>query len=232
MKVRIGIENNNEGIRSIAWLLDHPGCYAYGADEGEALADSTNAMREYTEWINKHEPSWIPVNETLEPHIEQVWTDYTINDEFDRIEKDGYDVEPFFEHDWKPLTATDIERGRKLLAWSRADLLAVLEKLTPEQWAYKKEGERWDIAGIVNHIGGAEWWYLDRLGLAFPKAEVPKQPLERLRKVRDLINEVLPTLKDVKQVVGAEGELWSPRKVLRRTLWHERDHTEHIRKLI
>jgi uncharacterized damage-inducible protein DinB len=232
MIFRVGIENNNEGIRSIAWILDHPGCYAYGGNEEEALANSTTAILKHAEWINHHEPSWIPVNEGFESHVEQVWTDYTINDEFDRIEKDGYDVEPFFEHDWKRLTATDIERGLKLLAWSHADLLDVLEKLTPEQWTIKKEGERWDIAGIVKHVGGAEWWYLDRLGLAFPRADVPQEPLERLQKVRELTNELLPAFNGSKQVVGVDGEFWSPRKVLRRALWHERDHTEHIRKLL
>jgi len=232
MKFRVGIENNNEGIRSIAWVLNHPGCFAYGGDEQESLANAFVAIREYARWLDEHEKTWIPVDVDIEPHVEQVWTDYTINEEFDRVEKDGYDVEPFFEHDWKPLTGTDIERGLKLLAWSHADLLAVLEKLTPEQWAFKKEGERWDIAGIVNHIGGAEWWYLDRLGLAFPRAEVPKEPLERIQKVRNLMNEALPTLKAVNRVAGVDGELWSPRKVLRRALWHERDHTEHIRKLL
>jgi len=232
MRFRVGIENNNEGIRSIAWILEHPGCFAYGGDEQESLANAFVAIREYARWLDEHEKTWIPVDVDIEPHVEQVWTDYTINEEFDRVEKDGYDVEPFFEHDWKPLTGTDIERGLKLLAWSHADLLAVLEKLTPEQWAFKKEGERWDIAGIVNHIGGAEWWYLDRLGLAFPRAEVPKEPLERIQKVRNLMNEALPTLKAVNRVAGVDGELWSPRKVLRRALWHERDHTEHIRKLL
>ena len=233
MRFRVGIENNNEGIRSIAWVLDYPGCFAYGGDEQEALANAFIAIREYARWIGKHEKSWIPIDAEIEPHVEQVWTDYTINEAFDRVEGDGfYDVESFFEHDWKPLTATDIERGLKLLAWSRADLLAVLEKLTPEQWTHKKDGERWDIAGIVNHIGGAEWWYLDRLGLAFPREEVPTEPMERLRKVRALLNEILPRFQDSKQVVGAVGEFWSPRKVLRRALWHERDHTEHIRKLI
>ena len=29
MIFQVGIENNNEG-RSIAWALEHPGCYAYG----------------------------------------------------------------------------------------------------------------------------------------------------------------------------------------------------------
>ncbi|MBI5965586.1 MAG: DinB family protein [Chloroflexi bacterium] len=232
MRLRIGIENNNEGFRSIAWMLEHPGCYAYGGNEQEALANSVYAIRNYARWINNHEPSWVPLDGTIEPHLEQVWTDYIINEGFDRIEKNGYDVEPFFDHDWKPLTETDIDRGLKLLAWSHADLLAVIESLTPEQWATKKQGERWDITGIVNHIGGAEWWYLDRLGLAFPRNEVPREPLERIEIVRNLMNETLPTLKDVNQVVGVDGELWSPRKVLRRALWHERDHTEHIQKLI
>jgi hypothetical protein len=33
-------------------------------------------------------------------------------------------------------------------------------------------------------------------------------------------------------VVGQDGELWSPRKLLRRALWHEMDHIKHIQKLI
>jgi hypothetical protein len=73
---------------------------------------------------------------------------------------------------------------------------------------------------------------LDRLGLAFPREEVPKEPLERLEKVRRALNEILPTFQDSKQVTGMDGEFWSPRKVLRRALWHERDHTDHILKLL
>ena len=232
MKFRIGIENNNEGIRSIAWMLEHPGCYAYGKDEQEAVKNSPAAIRDYAKWIAAHESSWLPTDTAIESVIEQTWTDYDINEEFDRVEKGEYGVEPFFEYEWKPLAAAEIERGIKMLAWSRSGLLAVLEKLAPDQWALKKEGERWDIAGIVNHIGGAEWWYLDRLGLAFPRAQVPKEPLERLAKVRAALNEVLPSLEGRNQVVGMSGEFWSPRKVLRRALWHERDHTDHIRKLI
>jgi len=61
---------------------------------------------------------------------------------------------------------------------------------------------------------------------------MPEEPQARLEKVHDYFAATLPKMEGVKQVVGIEGELWSPRKVLRRTLWHERDHTEHIRKLI
>ena len=92
-------------------------------------------------------------------------------------------------------------------------------------------GERWSIAGIVKHVGGAEWWYLDRLGLAFPRDEVPADPFERIAAVRAHLIKVLPDLVGWQQVVGVDGELWSPRKLLRRACWHERDHNDHILRL-
>jgi hypothetical protein len=54
----------------------------------------------------------------------------------------------------------------------------------------------------------------------------------RLEKVRKQFTSALFKLDEVKQVIGVDGEFWSPRKLLRRALWHERDHTEHIRKLL
>jgi uncharacterized damage-inducible protein DinB len=232
MKFRVGIENNNEGIRTIAWLLEHPGCFAYGSNQQQAIDNVPAAIDEYAVWITGHGGTWLSPGMEIEVYPEQVWTDYQINEEFDRVEQDGYEINPFFDHDWKPLTTTDIERGLQLLAWSRADLMTTLERLTPRQWTAKIAGERWDVAGIVNHIGGAEWWYLDRLGLAFPRADVPEEPLPRLEKVRTLLNQCLPAFRDAIQVVGKDGEFWSPRKVLRRALWHERDHRAHIQKVL
>jgi hypothetical protein len=231
MLFRIGMENENEGYRSLAWALEHPGCFAYGADADQALAALPPILLEYAEWIGRHEAAW------LDPHdpellVEETFQDYDINDDFEIVDKGSYAVEPFFQYDWKPLTADDLETGLKILAWSRTDLLDLLLSLTPEQWSFQGEGERWDVAGIVRHIGGAEWWYLDRLGLAFPKEEVPGEPLERLEKVRAFLLGVLPTLQESRQVTGMDGEIWSPRKVLRRTAWHERDHIHHIRKVL
>jgi hypothetical protein len=44
--------------------------------------------------------------------------------------------------------------------------------------------------------------------------------------------EILPGLSGSKQVMGIDGEFWSPRKLLRRAVWHEYDHIAHIRKLL
>ena len=233
MKFRVGIENNNEGIRTVAWALEHPGCYAYGDNGEKALAALPAAIRTYSQWISQHEPSWLKTG-TVELEVEGVWDNYYIDKNFDRAAEsdDHYMVDSWFQHDWKPLTAEDIERGLKLLAWSRADLLKLIGDLPPAKLEQTHTGERWSINGILKHLGGAEWWYMDCIGKAFPKRQIPKTPLERLEKVRAAFIKMLPKLEDVNLVLGTEGEFWSPRKVLRRAAWHERDHTVHIRKLI
>jgi hypothetical protein len=248
MEFKVGLENNPHD-RSIAWVLAHPGCFTYGTNGDEAMHNVPAAIRDYAEWIKQHESHpWLSA-ETLEWRVDETFEDYTINDEYDRS-SDGYEVESFFLYDWKPLTDEDIQHSLKLLSWSRDDLLmtvgvqqqtktglivdysALPLRISQEKLDQSYPGERWSIAGILNHIGGAEWWYMDRLGLAFPQAEVPKNPFERLAKVRAYLLAVLPTLVNVQKVVGIDGEFWSPRKMLRRAVWHERDHTTHIRKLL
>ncbi len=230
MLIRAAIENNLEG-RSMAWALEHPGCFAYGPDGEAALEALPAAWRTYAAWISDHTTqSWLP-DEPAEVRLEDTWDGYVIDKQFERAE-DGYAVDAWFLHDWKPLTGTDVERGLQILAWSRRDLLAMVSDLSPEKLGQTYPGERWSIAGILKHIGGAEWWYQDRLGLVFPLAEVPSAPFERLEKVRHHLNQLLPTLVGSKQVLGIDGEFWSPRKVLRRAAWHELDHLDHIRKLL
>lgn len=232
MIFRIGIENNID--RYIAWSLDHPGCYAYGKSSREAERNFPQGVREYTAWIARHEEPWL--DDVIEVVVEETFDAYLIDASFQRVERgnDTYMVESFFLHDWKPLLPHEIERALKLLAWSRADLLRLVEGLSAEKLAETYPDERWPIAGILRHISGAEWWYQDRLGYALPEHEeqVLPDPLTRLRAVREYFTSLLPRLDGVHKVVGIDGEIWSPRKMLRRAVWHERDHTEHIRKLL
>ena len=230
MLIRTGVENNMEG-RSIAWALEHPGCFAYGVDGEAALEALPAAWHSYTAWVAAHAAqSWLP-DEPAEVHLEETWDGYTIDEQFEHAGQ-GYEVNAWFLHDWKPLTQVEIERGLQVLSWSRADLLATVAGLGEHKLNQSYPGERWSIAGILKHIAGAEWWYLDRLGLAFPRSEVPERPYERLEKVRGHFTQLLPALADASQVVGVSGEFWSPRKVLRRAAWHELDHIDHIRKLL
>ncbi len=233
---QIGLENNTEG-RSQAWVLGHPGCFAYGGDGSGALEAVPQAIRDYRQWIAVHtSESWlsgtdIERSERSEYRLVETWECYSISSDFE-IVQDGYEVNAWFRHDWIPLTEEDIRRGLRLLSWSREDLMKIVSNLSTEILERTYPKERWNISGILKHIAGAEWWYLDRLGLAFPRSDVPEDPFERLHNVRTSLVELLPGLAASRQVIGISGEFWSPRKLLRRAVWHELDHIIHIHKLL
>ena len=230
MNYRVGLENNVEG-RSLAWVLDHPGCYAYGADGEKAIISTAEALNEYAGWIESHGGECRLELESVNIVLEETWKAYDIDEDYKRVAQ-GYSVNAWFLDDWKPLTEEEVRWGLKLLAWSRQDLLSAVQGLSAEKLQVTYPGERWSISGILGHVGGAEWWYLDRLGLAQPRQAVPKDPFERLEVARERLEEALPSLAGSKQVAGVDGEFWSPRKLLRRAVWHERDHTSHIHQLL
>ncbi len=229
MLLRVGIENNNDN-RSIAWALEHPGCFAYGRDAAEAQAHMQEAAQEYAAWVKSHGMMWMD-GEPLEIDVEETFDAHRI-----QLEPDGEDslAESFFRYDAEPLTGTDVERALKLLDWSRRDLLDSLRGLSAKKLNQTYAGERWSINGILLHLAHAEWWYQERISPPFPEREedLADDPLGCLELVRAHFAALLPKLEDVHHVLDVEGETWSPRKVLRRAAWHERDHTQHIRKLL
>jgi uncharacterized damage-inducible protein DinB len=194
------------------------------------------AVLNYADWIACHTPKpWLKSEdleaEDIELQAEETWECYRINGDFEIVEE-GFEVNAWFLHDWRPLTQTDIERGIEILTWTRDELLETVSALTQEALERRYPNERWNISGILKHVAGAEWWYLDRLDLAFSQDEIPKDPFERLASVRSALFAALPTLQDSERVIGKDGEFWSPRKLLRRAAWHELDHIGHIQKLM
>lgn len=207
--------------RWVAYVPDLPGCFASHRDRETAIAATPGAIEAYRQWCARH---GLHVSGLSGPmvvdEVIRAW-DYD----------DGYEVNAFFASDRPPLTADELPELERLLQATRSDLLAAVEGLEPTDLLAEFPGERWPIAGILGHVASGEWWYLDRLGLALPRAEVPEDPFERLHAVRAHTVASLPALMKRTGVVTMAGETWSARKVIRRTLWHERDHTEHILKL-
>jgi hypothetical protein len=229
--IQVGIENDRYSGRSTAWLLDYPGCFAYGKDASQAVLNVPRSLIAYREWALRHDPAcWLADLGDFDVRVVDTWQVYSINKQLD-LDEDGYTVESFFRHDWKPLTEEDVRRALSLLSWSRADLLAITGELEAAKLDQTYPGERWSMRGILEHIGGGEWWYLTRLGLA-AGLELPDEVFAGIQVVRACLLEALPRLVGVKQVVGLDGEFWSPRKLVRRSLWHELDHIDHICKLL
>lgn len=224
MPYRLGVEDI-EPDHWLAWALDLPGCFSAARTEEEAVARAPAAIADYRSWLVGHGRAASRADE---------WCDVTVVEVFHAFseEADDYLVNAFFADDRRPLAREEIAEGLALLGCSRRDLLTVARRLSPEALDRPVADEaRGSIAGILGHIAQAEWWYFDRLGLACPRAELPGEPFARLEQVRAWTVARLPELVDDERVTERVGEQWSARKVLRRTLWHERDHTRHIAKL-
>lgn len=230
MLIRIGLENGYQG-RSLAWALDYPGCFAHGSDGPSALMGIPRALLNYRDWTELHAGrEYIEVGD-FDLRLIETWEVYKINRQFEPV-AEGYEVNAWFRDDWRPLSEEEAQRGIELLTWSRADLMQITRDLPDDILDRQLPDERWSIRGVLGHVGGAEWWYLDRLKLGGERAELPKDAFERLNVVRTRLLRCLPDLVGSKIVAGIDGEFWSPRKLLRRAIWHEMDHIGHIAHLI
>lgn len=208
------------------WIAHIPavyGCFSSGETRASALEGLAAAVEAYYSWRRAHgdpgpfQPG--PLASSVD-EIHRAW-----------LSAPDYEVNAFFAADQPVLAVEDVPLLLQLLEWCRADLLAAIHGLSEDDLTRQVAGERWPLRGVVQHVGIAEWWYLDRLHLAIPRASVPEEPLARLEVTRDQLRAVIPRLAGLARTEEREGELWSPGKVVRRALWHERDHTHHIRKI-
>ncbi len=232
MQIRIGLENKIEG-RSLAWALDFPGCFAYGTDEPEALINLPRALLQYEVWIKDHTSHpWLELKD-MDMRVVESYETFSIDENYRHVpDGQGYEINAWFIDDWRPLSTDDIDQGLNIFHWQREELLAGLATLDPEILEKDFPGQRWNILGIIKHMANAELWYLTRLNLTnLTHKDLPSDPRSRLDKTAELIDSIFPKFTDKVNVIGFEGEFWSYRKILRRTLWHQRDHIEHIKEL-
>ncbi len=232
MLIRVGIENNNDG-RSIAWALEHPGCFAYGPDAAQAEANMARAVEEYAAWVRAHGMHWMG-DGVFQIAAEETFDDHRLY-EHSVLTEPGSNpmVEAFFHSDSEPLNGTDSQHAFKLLDWGRHELLESIQGLSEEQLNETLPGERWSVNGILLHVGHAEWWYQACVSPPMPpeESDLPEEPLGCLELVRAHLLVLLAKQEGVRHMLDVEGETWTFRKMLRRAAWHERDHTQHIWKL-
>ena len=231
MRVLIGLENNNEG-RSLAWMLEHFGCIGYGDDGQSAVVSMAKAIPDYIAWIEKHTPRpWFSPAE-IDIRLVEIFDDYFIDEHQREVEKGGRLIKAWFKTDWMAVSEEELEHAMQVLTWARMDMFDLISPLSDKMLDACFTGENMSIREILGHIGRSEWWLMDRLGRSHAEELLPADPMERYQKERAEMMVTLPELVNLDQVVGKDGEFWSPRKVLRRLCWHERDHYQHIQRLI
>ncbi len=214
--------NDIEPNHWVAWVLELHGCFAKGRTKEEAIALAPNIIRNYFNWRKKHGTSFVIPKEPIEIEIAEDIRSFAVEDYF---------VNALFEHDKKPLTAEDLREISEILSYTRKDLLEVMAGISTEQINRPIEGEvTGSIAGVIKHIATAEMWYFDRIGLTFPREKRPDDLMELLALSRRYTLENLPRLLGDISIHEKRNELWTARKVLRRTLWHEIAHTRQIER--
>ena len=205
----------------VAHVPDLPGCFNTHKERETAISGVVKAVESYVEWANNH---GLRISGLSGPmivaEVARAW-----------IYEQDYEVNAFFASDRPPLADGEVQELETILRAARQDLETELEGISDEAATTELPGEKWSIMGVLDHVASAEHWYLDRMGLALSTSELPADPRARLIKVRDHTLASLPALAARKGVVTLSGEIWTARKVMRRTLWHERDHTQHIRKI-
>ena len=232
MLIRIGLENNIEG-RSLAWALDYPGCFAYGRDESEALVNLPRALLEFELWIKNHTSNpWLSFND-LDLRVVEKFETFRLGIDYKPAPPgEGYEINAWFIDDWRPLSPQEIGQSLNIFIWQRNELLAGLSTLDADLLIKEHPGQRWNIIAIAKHIANAELWYLQRLNLVgLTKQDLSPDYETRLAQTSTLINQTFPCFTEEINVKGIHGEFWSYRKIIRRTLWHQRDHIDHIKQL-
>ena len=210
----------------VCWVLDLPGCFSSAHSQTDALARAPSRIDDYFAWITGHDPSVPRVSGPFQIDLVEVFEAHPCASDPD------YLVNAFFEDDRRPLSYWDVEVGLRLLDWSRQDLLNVIASLSARQLHAPTQGQdRPTIARVLEHVCRAENWYLSHFDRSVERSSLPEDLLSRLDAVRANTRRQLVTLIGQTRITASCDERWSARKILRRTLWHERDHTQHIAKL-
>jgi len=226
MRYRLAVEDI-EPNHWVAWALDLPACFSSAQTQANAVAHAPGRIADYHVWLSSHDSSLPVITDPVE--VEVVETFYS----FASSECPDYLVNAFFQDDRRPLAYWDVAVALRLLQWTHQDLLEVLRPVTQEQFNKPIAGEvHGSIAGILEHIAGAENWYLGQLHLALDRMQFPQDPLDKLEAARSNTQTQLVKLIGSECITERCNELWSARKVIRRALWHERDHTQHIAQLL
>jgi len=202
-------------------------------DEAEALIQMPRSLLQYDKWIKDHTSNpWVNFND-LEMRVVERFETFRIGEDYKPAPPgEGYEINTWFNDDWRPLPQQEVQNALKIFRWQHDELLAGLSTLDQDILERQDPGQRWNILGIAKHIANAELWYLLRLDLtSVSREDLYPDPIARLGQMAEQIEDSFPNFADQVTVRGIDGEIWSYRKIVRRTLWHQRDHIEHIKEL-
>jgi predicted RNase H-like HicB family nuclease/uncharacterized damage-inducible protein DinB len=186
-----------------------PGASARGASLEEAKEKIHDAIAEYLTLLRD-------VGEPVPRASEGIEL------EFEHVDKTTFPT------DYDTLHANELEMLFRWMAISRQELVDLVKELSAETLDQKLNDDTPTICEILCRIAEADLWYTERL------KRWPEAPLIRLAATRGVALERLRALteEDLNNFTIYDGRKWTPRKVMRRILEHEREQIQQIRTLL
>jgi predicted RNase H-like HicB family nuclease len=215
-----------EDGQTLAHVLDLPGCFSRGDTPHAALDRLFLAIPAYWDWLRSHGVAAPP------PNLVGPVTLGVVELIRGSAPQGAGERGALFEVELEPATETQITTCLTRLAYSRADLLSLLDPLSPEAWAAPQADGR-TLAERIADLAEAERWYTRRLG-PMPRLRPTRHMLDRLAAVRAAAQARLTSLSEEEcaTVYIVDGERWTVRKVLRRMLEHECEQVAQIALLL
>jgi uncharacterized damage-inducible protein DinB/predicted RNase H-like HicB family nuclease len=223
--------------RCMAHVLDLPGCTVRAPSRHEALRRLLDAVRDYHAWLRRHGELALPDEEPVEIEVAGESTGFG--------PFDPGDAAALFPPDREPVTPEEMEHHFRLMAHTRADLLALVQALPDEVLDWQPDPQSFSIRRLLRHVGNAEEWYVSRL---VPPETLPPEwehdeelpifeflEMERrtaLARLRQLSDEERSGVIYPTHWTQHPKEPWTARKALRRFLEHEREHTAQVREIL
>jgi hypothetical protein len=204
-------------------VFDLIGCFSSGRTEEDAVAGAERHVRRYFEWLGKKDGNAAPLEDAI--RVETV----------ERFQRTPWPKDPsryvkaFYEDDARPLRVWDIDIGLRLLDWRRQDLLRLTGFSLPDSLVRRENEPSWKtLDGLLGHMWESENGIIGSLGTTMELSEMPSDSVGKLQAVRSRLLAILPQWEGKEIQREVMGEKWSPRKVLRRALWHEWDHIQQL----
>ncbi|HKY49768.1 MAG TPA: hypothetical protein VJP45_00780 [Candidatus Limnocylindria bacterium] len=188
-----------------------PGCVASGKTRDEAIARARTAFREYRALLEAHgvaidhwkdiDPDALPVGELADPPLVP-----------------GED-EPFEEH--------EIRDFLHQYEASHAAVMALVQKLTPEQLEKAPDEKTWSARQALEHMMTTDIALLSRL------EKWPKDPLGAYQAVHRIAAQRFSVMEPEDwRDHTISGRRWTTKRVMRRLLEHQFEHYAHIGEII
>jgi GNAT superfamily N-acetyltransferase len=231
--LRIWLEPGYDFGRYGAWLLDLPGAFRWADGRDLAISQASSAAAWYRDWLARHGE-----------RIDMTWDRPVIVEEVPSSVVDGYERNALFEDDRRPVSDGELETALRRLAYARADLLALaqrvdafeaaggrLAEIDPDRGPNERNEAGRERTGeeVLRHIGVAEMWLTSRLDpsahfMGGDRAGDARRLLDAMRDWSTAELHRIHAADPHAARADGKGEEWTLRKVLRRLIYHGIDH--------